>query len=91
MRSGVPAAEGSLPDGEMLSAEIEVKEVVFADTEGNTFAYLIAPDDKVYKIAVAADELIVTVRAGDTVRVEFEAADENLAVVPIVSFEKIGG
>ena len=90
VRSGVPSSEGALPGDDLVSEEIAVKEVVLADTEGNTFAYLITEEDRVYKIAVAADELVVTVRAGDTVRVEYEAADGQLAVVPIVSFEKAG-
>jgi len=73
---------------ETATAEITLKQVVFADTEGNTFAYLISEEGTIYKIAVSADETVVALQAGDTLTVEYPAALEGEDVIPISGFSK---
>ncbi len=88
VRAGIPATEGEIGSSTVTEATITVADVIYADMDGNTFAYLVTEDDKVYKMAVVNDERIVTVRAGDTVVIEYDALEENAQAITILSFEK---
>ena len=85
---GSTAALDPNASAEMTTAEITLTQVVFADTEGNTFAYLVSDDGTIYKIAVSADETVVALAAGDVITVEYPATFEGEEVIPISGFEK---
>jgi hypothetical protein len=76
---------GSGTAGATMKKTIRVKSVVFADTDGNTFAYLVSEEGTVYKIAVSADETIVAVTAGDSVEVEYPESYDGEDVIAVDS------
>ncbi|MBQ0060027.1 MAG: hypothetical protein KBS83_08795 [Lachnospiraceae bacterium] len=87
-RGRIAKGGATVPSGETISKKITVASVVFADTEGNTYAYLIDKDDVIYKIAVAADETVVAVKEGDVVTVEYTDDQEGYEVILISSIER---
>ena len=84
----VSSGGGGTPAGNSVTKTVTVKKIVFADTDGNTFAYLVAEDSTVYKIAVSADETVVAVSEGDSVEVTYDSAYEGQAVIAVDSAAK---
>ena len=68
---------------ESTEKTVTLANVVFADTEGNTFAYLIDEAGTIYKIAVAADETVVALTAGDSVTVTYPVSYDGAEVIPV--------
>ena len=73
---------------ESASKDITLADVVFADTDGNTYAYLIDESGAIYKIAVSADETVVALKAGDSVTVDYPVSFEGAEVISITGFKK---
>jgi len=83
------AAGSQTPDsGQTKTVTFKVKTIVYADNSGNTFAYIVAENDTVYKIAVSSDETVVTIAAGDTAEAEYPAASDGQSVIAVNSVEK---
>lgn len=55
---------------ETTTCEFKIKEIRYVDIDGNTYVYLIAEDDTLYKAKFAEDESIVFLKKGDTVSAE---------------------
>ena len=68
-----------------VTADIVVDRLSLASTGGDTWAYLITADDTIYKIAVAADERVVALEAGDKVTVTYAAVRAEDEVIPLMS------
>ena len=68
-----------------VTADIVVDRLSLASTGGDTWAYLITADDTIYKIAVAADERVVALEAGDKVTVTYAAVRAEDEVIPLIS------
>ena len=81
LSSGVSADTAA--SQESTEKTVTLANVVFADTEGNTFAYLIDEAGTIYKIAVAADETVVALTAGDSVTVTYPVSFDGAEVIPV--------
>lgn len=73
---------------ETVKKTVKIRSVVYADTDGNTFAYLVSEDGTVYKIAVSADETVVALSAGDSAEVEYPQSYDGSAVIAVDSVVK---
>jgi len=90
LASGAAGSQTS-DTGQTKTLTFKVKNIIYADNSGNTYAYLVDENDVVYKIAVASDETVVTIAAGDTVEVEYPESSDGQAVISVASVTKKQG
>lgn len=71
--------QGETPENpeavEMTTVEIVIQKLMYADVDGNTYAYIGTADGKIYKVKFAGNEKIMFVKEGDTITAEC-AGDE---------------